>query len=215
MSIKINLNVFLFVPLFILTNQIELYALVMLFALIHELGHLLCGVILDFEVENFEIMPLGFSVEFKPNVKDYNKKIMKSNILTVKKLCINLAGPMANFIIIIVSYLFKLQDIIIFSNLIILIINMIPIYPLDGGRVLKNVLKLLFGNQKALKCTNTISNVAVIMLTIISSIGIYYYKNIAILFAIIFVWLLILKENKKFNTYNKIYKAIDKEKNYI
>lgn len=215
MSIKINLNVFLFVPLFILTNQIELYALVMLFALIHELGHLLCGVILDFEVENFEIMPLGFSVEFKPNVKDYNKKIMKSNILTVKKLCINLAGPMANFIIIIVSYLFKLQDIIIFSNLIILIINMIPIYPLDGGRVLKNVLKLLLGNQKALKCTNTISNVAVIMLTIISSIGIYYYKNIAILFAIIFVWLLILKENKKFNTYNKIYKAIDKEKNYI
>ena len=215
MSIKINLNVFLFVLLFILTNQIELYALVMLFALIHELGHLLCGVILDFEVENFEIMPLGFSVEFKPNVKDYNKKIMKSNILTVKKLCINLAGPMANFIIIIVAYLFKLQDIIIFSNLIILIINMIPIYPLDGGRVLKNVLKLLLGNQKALKCTNTISNVAVIMLTIISSIGIYYYKNIAILFAIIFVWLLILKENKKFNTYNKIYKAIDKEKNYI
>lgn len=215
MSIKINLNVFLFVLLFILTNQIELYALVMLFALIHELGHLLCGIILDFEVENFEIMPLGFSVEFKPNVKDYNKKIMKSNILTVKKLCINLAGPMANFIIIIVSYLFKLQDIIIFSNLIILIINMIPIYPLDGGRVLKNVLKLLLGNQKALKCTNTISNVVVIMLTIISSIGIYYYKNIAILFAIIFVWLLILKENKKFNTYNKIYKAIDKEKNYI
>lgn len=215
MSIKINLNVFLFVLLFILTNQIELYALVMLFALIHELGHLLCGIILDFEVENFEIMPLGFSVEFKPNVKDYNKKIMKSNILTVKKLCINLAGPMANFIIIIVAYLFKLQDIIIFSNLIILIINMIPIYPLDGGRVLKNVLKLLLGNQKALKCTNTISNVAVIMLTIISSIGIYYYKNIAILFAIIFVWLLILKENKKFNTYNKIYKAIDKEKNYI
>ena len=206
MSIKINLNVFLFVLLFILTNQIELYALVMLFALIHELGHLLCGIILDFEVENFEIMPLGFSVEFKPNVKDYNKKIMKSNILTVKKLCINLAGPMANFIIIIVAYLFKLQDIII---------NMIPIYPLDGGRVLKNVLKLLFGNPKALKCTNTISNVVVIMLTIISSIGIYYYKNIAILFAIIFVWLLILKENKKFNTYNKIYKAIDKEKNYI
>lgn len=215
MSIKINLNVFLFVPLFILTNQIELYALVMLFALIHELGHLLCGVVLDFEVENFEIMPLGFSVEFKPNVKDYNKKIMKSNILTVKKICINLAGPMANFIIIIVSYLFKLQDIIIFSNLIILIINMIPIYPLDGGRVLKNILKLLLGNKKAIQYTNTISNIIVIILTIIASIGIYYYKNIAVLFAIIFIWALIIKENRRFNTYNKIYKAIDKEKNYI
>lgn len=215
MSVKINLNIFLFVLLFVLTNQIDLYALVMLFALIHELGHLLCGVILDFAVENFEIMPLGFSVEFKPNVKDYNKKIMKSNILTVKKLCINLAGPMANFIIIIVAYLFKLQDIIIFSNLIILIINMIPIYPLDGGRVLKNILKLLLGNKKAIQYTNTISNIIVIMLTIIASIGIYYYKNIAVLFAIIFIWALIIKENRRFNTYNKIYKAIDKEKNYI
>ena len=215
MSVKINLNIFLFVLLFVLTNQIDLYALVMLFALVHELGHLLCGVILDFEVENFEIMPLGFSVEFKPNVKDYNKKIMKSNILTVKKLCINLAGPMVNFIIIIVAYLFKLQDIIIFSNLIILIINMIPIYPLDGGRVLKNVLKLLLGNKKAIQYTNTISNIIVIMLTIIASIGIYYYKNIAVLFAIIFIWALIIKENRRFNTYNKIYKAIDKDKNYI
>lgn len=215
MSVKINLNIFLFVLLFVLTNQIDLYALVMLFALIHELGHLLCGVILDFAVENFEIMPLGFSVEFKPNVKDYNKKIMKSNILTVKKLCINLAGPMVNFIIIIVAYLLKLQDIIIFSNLIILIINMIPIYPLDGGRVLKNILKLLLGNKKAIQYTNTISNIIVIMLTIIASIGIYYYKNIAVLFAIIFIWALIIKENRRFNTYNKIYKAIDKEKNYI
>ncbi len=40
MSIKIDLKIFLFVILFWLTSQIELYAVLMIFALIHELGHL-------------------------------------------------------------------------------------------------------------------------------------------------------------------------------
>lgn len=62
MNIKVNLNIFFFLVLFFITNQIELYALIMLFALIHEIGHLLCGVLLGFEVENFRIMPLGFSI---------------------------------------------------------------------------------------------------------------------------------------------------------
>ena len=41
MSIKIDLKIFLFVILFWLTSQIEIYAILMIFALIHELGHLL------------------------------------------------------------------------------------------------------------------------------------------------------------------------------
>ena len=77
MNIKVNLNIFFFLVLFFITNQIELYALIMLFALIHEIGHLLCGVLLGFEVENFRIMPLGFSIEFKIDINDYNKKILK------------------------------------------------------------------------------------------------------------------------------------------
>ncbi len=40
MSIKIDLKIFLFVILFWLTSQIEIYAILMIFALIHELGHL-------------------------------------------------------------------------------------------------------------------------------------------------------------------------------
>lgn len=91
MSIKLNLNIFLFLLLFLLTNQIEIYGLVMLFAFIHELGHLLCGMILGFKAESLKIMPLGFSISFKTNINDYNIKIGKSNILTIKKLFINMA----------------------------------------------------------------------------------------------------------------------------
>lgn len=215
MSIKINLNVFLFLILFLLTNQLEIYALVMLFALIHELGHLLSGIILGFEADSLKVMPLGFSIEFKTNIDNYNRKILKSNILTLKKLFINLAGPMTNFIIILISCFMGLNENIIYSNLIIFIINLLPIYPLDGGRILKNMFKLLVGNRKSLYYTNNISNIFAIIVTMISSIGIYYYKNIAILFALVFIWTLIIKENKKYNIYHKIYKAIDKEKKYI
>ena len=170
---------------------------------------------MGFEVENLKIMPLGFSVEFKPKIIDYNKKVLKSNSLTLKKILINIAGPFVNVVIILVACLMNLNQNIIYSNLIILIVNLIPIYPLDGGRILKNILKLLVGNKKAYKYTNIISNIFVIIIGFVFSIEIYYYKNIAIFFAIIFILVLILNENKRYNTYKKIYKIIDNDKNYI
>ena len=215
MNIIINLNIFLFALLFFITSQFEIYTLVMLFALFHELGHLLCGIIMGFEVENLKIMPLGFSVEFKPKIIDYNKKVLKSNSLTLKKILINIAGPFVNVVIILVACLMNLNQNIIYSNLIILIVNLIPIYPLDGGRILKNILKLLVGNKKAYKYTNIISNIFVIIIGFVFSIEIYYYKNIAIFFAIIFILVLILNENKRYNTYKKIYKIIDNNEDYI
>lgn len=215
MNIKINLNIFFFLVLFFITNQIELYALIMLFALIHEIGHLLCGVLLGFEVENFKIMPLGFSIEFKIDINDYNKKILKSNKAIAKKLLINFAGPFVNIIIILLSILLNWEYNILYSNLLILIFNLIPIYPLDGGRIIKNLLKIFIGNKKAYFYQNKISNIFTIIITAISSIAIYYYKNIAILIAIMFIWVLVIKENKRYNLYSRVNKIIDKQTFYI
>ena len=199
--------------LFFITSQLEIYALVMLFALLHELGHLLCGVILGFKVNCLKIMPLGFCLEFKTKIDDYNRKIGKSNILIIKKLLINIAGPLVNVIIIVIASILNINKNIIYSNLIILIINLIPIYPLDGGRILKNIFKLIVGNRKAISYTNNISNTFVLILTFFSSILILYYKNIGILFALIFIWVLIFNENKRYNMYRKIYKKIEEREN--
>ena len=40
MQIKINLKIFIFIILFILTKQIELYGVLMIFGIIHELAHI-------------------------------------------------------------------------------------------------------------------------------------------------------------------------------
>ena len=215
MTIKLNLNIFLFLLLFLVTNQLEIYALVMIFALIHELAHLVTGMLMGLKPETLRIMPLGFCIEFKTNIEDYNKKILKSNILSVKKIIIAIAGPFINLIIVLFGILYNIDTNIIYANLLLFLFNMLPIYPLDGGRILKNILKMFFANRKANDYTNIISNVLVIVLTMISSILILIYKNIAILVLIATLWGILIKENKKYFTYNKIYKTIDKNENYL
>jgi len=215
MNIKLNLNIFLFLILFFITNQLEIYTLIMIFALIHELAHLICGVLLGFKPNTLKIMPFGFCIEFETNLQDYNRKFMKSNIISIKKMIIALAGPLINFLITILGIICELDNYIIYSNLLILLFNLIPIYPLDGGRILKNILKILVGNKKANMYINYVSNVIAVILTMLASVFILVYKNIAIFAIIIFLWILILKENKRYNTYNKIYKTIDKNYNYL
>ena len=215
MNIKLNLNIFLFILLFFITNQLEIYALVMIFALIHEMAHMICGVILGFKTDTLRIMPFGFEIEFKPIIDDYNKKVLKSNLISIKKIIIALAGPLINLVVVIIGLIFNFNNDIIYANFLIFIFNLIPIYPLDGGKILKNILKIFCGNRKSSSYINTISNTVIILLTMISSILIMIYKNIAILKKLIVLWEIIIKENKKYNTYNKIYKTIDKNYNYL
>lgn len=215
MNIKLNLNILLFLLLFFITNQIEIYALIMIFALLHELAHMICGALLGLKPNILRIMPLGFSIEFETNVEDYNKKIVKSNILAVKKVLIALAGPFINLIIVIFGMIMGIDKNIIYANFLILIFNMLPLYPLDGGRILINILKIYCGNRKANKYTNTIRNICIILLTMFCSILILYINNIAIIAILGVLWGITVKENVKYNTYNKIYETIDKTHDYL
>lgn len=215
MKIKLNLNIFLFLVLFFLTGQLEMYTLVMVFALIHELSHLLCGVLLRFKANTLRIMPFGFCIEFDSVIEDYNKKILKSNMTSFKKIIVALTGPLVNLLIVILGILCNVDMNIVYSNFLIFIFNILPIYPLDGGRILKNILKIFVGNRKANTCTNLIANIITIALTMVSSVLIIIYNNIAILAILIVIWCITIKENAKYNTYNKICKTIDKNYNYL
>ncbi len=214
MRFKIDLKIFLFLIIFYFTKQIHIYALIMIFAFIHELGHLLAGVLCGMKPEKLEIKPYGVSISFKLFPKDYNIKIGKSNKLEVKKILVALAGPVTNLLIIIVSlnlpveFFAKLM--IIYSNILITIFNLIPIYPLDGGRIVKSILSITFGKRKAEKYINNISFITLIFVTFVSSILIYIIENIAIFLIVIVLWIMYIAEDIKYKRKIEIYKLLEK-----
>ncbi len=106
MQIKINLKIFLFLIIFIITRQIKIYAILMFLALLHELGHLLAGILLGFKPESISIIPAGFSVQFKAENKNYNVKVKKGNLLSVKKIAIAAAGPIVNLVLMVMTILY-------------------------------------------------------------------------------------------------------------
>ena len=202
MRFRIDLKIFVFLIIFYFTKQIEIYAMIMFFALIHELGHLLAGLLLGMNPEKIELMPFGVSISFKIKVEEYNKKIKKGNLLEIKKILVAIAGPLTNFIIILITNCLKIDIfkglIIIYTNFLIMIFNLLPIYPLDGGRVLKGILHINFGIRKSELYTNIISKVMVAIITAISSIMILRVHNIAILLIDMYLWYLVIKEDTIF-----------------
>ena len=72
------------------------------------------------------------------------------------------------------------REIIIYSNILIILFNLLPIYPLDGGRIIKGILYIFKGRNFSNSVTNKIANIGAILLTFAGSIAVYYFKNIQI-----------------------------------
>ena len=215
MRFRIDLKIFIFLIIFYFTKQIEIYAMIMLFALIHELGHLLAGILMGMKPEKIELMPFWVSISFKIKVEEYNKKIKKGNMLEIKKILVALAGPLTNFIIIIIASninidLFKAL-IVIYTNFLIMIFNLLPIYPLDGGRILKGILHINFGIKKSEFYTNIISKITVAIITMLSSVLILYIHNIAITLIDMYLWYLVIKEDIIYKKREKILENINQK----
>ena len=134
---------------------------------------------------------------------------------SIKRIGVASAGPIINFLIASLAYLYFFitndvsiigikVDMVIYSNLLIFIFNLLPIYPLDGGRILKELISIFGGLRKSYRAINLISNITLIIITGIASIVVLIYKNIAIVIIIIYLWIITIRENMIYEKKKKI-----------
>ncbi len=198
MKIKLDLKIFLIVLVYILTKNIRIFALSFIFIFVHELGHVLAGLSLGLKITKINITILGFSIEFE----NYGKE------RRINRVIIDAAGPAVNLIIVIMAAILGVAE-LFYINLVLLLINLLPIFPLDGGRILKTLLLHKYSYKETMKKIEKISINTAIMLTFISSISVLYFKNISFFLITIYFWYLILKENKKNKIVQKAFKVIE------
>jgi len=85
----------------------------------------------------------------------------------------------------------------------------LPILPLDGGKILKEILNKFIGNNRSIEYTLLVSKIFLCIFTYLYSIFIILIKNVYILLLILYLWYLYLQEEKKYN----LIKLLSKKKN--
>ncbi len=150
-------------PLTLLTTFIILlcgyfkhYIIMMLIIFIHEIGHILLGYIFKFKIIKIVILPFGCITYFKTEL----------NTKTYKELIVAISGPIFQIIGSIILYTITQNDLVLFFNKIILILNLIPIIPLDGSKIIESILFKICSYYNTLKINEIISIITIFIVTI-------------------------------------------------
>lgn len=212
MQIKFDIKILIFVLFFFIFNAWDIYLLFIIFALVHELMHLIMGILVGFRPTQLTIMPFGAYINFNIDIENYNTKILKGTMCSLKKLIVIMAGPLSNIILALIFSFMSKYAIIMYINLILGIVNLFPIHPLDGGRIMKQILILVLGRRKALKYTNLISNIILIIIAIETIFFCYISKSIVAILAVIYLIIIRKKENDIYKTKKIVYELIENKK---
>lgn len=191
--------------------MLKIYIYFLISILIHEISHIIVAKIFKINLKNLRVSIFGASLEIE-KIKKYKK---------IKKILTYLAGPISNLMVAILIINVNINEIekinIMYTNLSLCIFNLLPIIPLDGGNILREILKSKFSNMSSNKISLIVSKINLSLLTFIYSITILKIKNITIFLLIIYLWYLNFIEDKKLELVEKTYKIVNKnlsEKRY-
>ena len=150
-------------------------------ALLHECGHIFCAEKMGFKCEKIKIMPYGAAA-----VCDIE------GIRTGDEIKLALAGPAVNLTFCVAlaglwwffpdTYAFT--DILMGANLSMLVVNLLPAYPLDGGRVARCLLAKLFGDRAAII---VLRSIAAVVAGVFIALFFAFGYNLTLLFFALFL----------------------------
>ncbi|MGU3350938.1 stage IV sporulation intramembrane metalloprotease SpoIVFB [Bacillus sp. M5A3_1b] len=126
----------------IFTARFKELLLLFCIVLIHELGHAFAAAHYNWRIKKIQLLPFGGVAELEEH----------GNKSLIEELVVVIAGPIQHIWMMVVGYIVfeagwlgaDLYYFFIWNNIIILAFNLLPIWPLDGGKVLFNVLSYRF-----------------------------------------------------------------------
>lgn len=136
--LKIDISVYLLILVGILSGYIKDIVIVYFIVLMHEIGHVIFFMLFKVDILSIIIYPFG-------GMCYVNKKI---NMRILYDVIINIGGILMQLILFIIVYYLWKKGVIIDStyimfnkyNISIILFNMLPIIPLDGSKLMLNIL---------------------------------------------------------------------------
>lgn len=161
---RIGISFLLLVIVCIFTKNILLLTNYILALFIHELAHLLVATKRGYSLRQMRLDIFGLSLKLDEKIDDRDA------------FAINIAGPLVNLLLVVlcmatywlVPKSFHYLNNFCIANLILAVFNMLPIYPLDGGKIVSSI----FNSNKTYRRADTIIRVILTAL----SIGLFVYS---------------------------------------
>jgi len=169
MKVKFHFSILILLIIFLFSGLIVEFALFLLTIFFHELGHLLVLKIFNQSPKQLNLTIVGGIMD----VEIGKVSIIKEFLIDISGVCVNI---LLYFLIKSIP-VFPYKKLLLNYNLLMIFFNILPIYPLDGYRILEALFRLIndpFKEQKIL------SKLSFISLLIAFIILIFYAKSISV-----------------------------------
>ncbi|MEG2646254.1 MAG: hypothetical protein RSA08_04420 [Clostridia bacterium] len=205
-TFEIDMILLIIVLVYMLSKKAALFLspffMCYLFILFHELSHLLIAAIFNKKINKLKLSLAGVCVGFE---KESIIKKTKTKLNKIKDIIVYMAGPVSNIILAIIFFRSKQ---IFEINIFLAMVNILPLYPLDGYNIVSTILSIIYTNDiKKTKKINLIINKLVYYFVFfigIAQISISFNPSILIFLFYIFII------KKQEGNANEIYENINK-----
>ena len=171
-------------------HSVVFWALIFLCVLFHELGHSLVAKSYGLEIASITLLPIGGVSQITEIPHD-----------PIKEVAITIAGPIVNFLIAALLLLFgKLTDPslqfseislqsgstmvdLFWANVMLGLFNIIPAYPMDGGRILRGIIAM---KKEYVEATRLAADVGKLFAIAFIIVGFFYNLWLILIGIIIF-----------------------------
>lgn len=177
------------------------YYICYLFILFHELAHMFVAVSFGIEIKGIKFTISGVCINIDKD-KMYSLKMRMPSIL--RNIFIYLAGPLSNFLL---AFIFRNVKMVFEINIFLGFLNLLPIYPLDGYNILKNLL-YIYNKIHSDIILEYVENIFIILLFLLSMIQFVIYNNISVFIFVVYVYVIKKVSDKEKNIARIVRKSI-------